>query len=586
MEKLQEPIATSSSSSPSPHSSSFASLGAYGRALAETHRRLGRRAASVTTTYEEMSRVRARSGADMARSLRWPDLVGFGLGGMVGAGVFVATGRAARLYAGPAIVLSYAIAGLCALLSAFCYTEFAVDMPVAGGAFSYLRVTFGEFAAFLTGANLIMEYVFSNAAVARSFTAYLGTAIGVDTAAKWRITIIGLPKGFNQIDLLAVAVIVLISMCICYSTKESSVLNMVLTAIHIAFILFIIVMGFWRGDVRNLTHPANPAESRGGFLPYGVAGVFNGAAMVYLSYIGYDAVSTMAEEVRKPARDIPIGVSGSVALVALLYCLMAVSMSMLVPYDATEEETITKWTCNSSSDRQGVTVLGCVQGIGRLGMGVERDRGGGELRDPHVAPRLHAGPGALPLRHRTVQRRSCLACPGPPQDVHSRQRLRLPRSLYGGDRPPHRPRRPPQSRVHRHAFRFLHGEQRGGVPALRDGGLDQPLADHILPARLLLRLAHHHSDLAIRSCWVGQGGAARRLHRGGRRRAPGIQLPGATGSEAGALGRATDAVGTRRLRVPQRVLVGLARRAVVRAVRVLFGVRRTRLCLLQRARQL
>ncbi|XP_009416875.3 cationic amino acid transporter 7, chloroplastic [Musa acuminata AAA Group] len=339
MEKLQEPIATSSSSSPSPHSSSFASLGAYGRALAETHRRLGRRAASVTTTYEEMSRVRARSGADMARSLRWPDLVGFGLGGMVGAGVFVATGRAARLYAGPAIVLSYAIAGLCALLSAFCYTEFAVDMPVAGGAFSYLRVTFGEFAAFLTGANLIMEYVFSNAAVARSFTAYLGTAIGVDTAAKWRITIIGLPKGFNQIDLLAVAVIVLISMCICYSTKESSVLNMVLTAIHIAFILFIIVMGFWRGDVRNLTHPANPAESRGGFLPYGVAGVFNGAAMVYLSYIGYDAVSTMAEEVRKPARDIPIGVSGSVALVALLYCLMAVSMSMLVPYDAIDKES-------------------------------------------------------------------------------------------------------------------------------------------------------------------------------------------------------------------------------------------------------
>lgn len=92
--------------------------------------------------------------------------------------------------------------------------------------------------------------------------------------------------------------------------------------------------------------------------------------------------------------------------------------------------------------------------------------------------------------------------------------------------------------------------------------------------------------MAIRSCWAGQGGAARRLHRSGRRRAPGVQLPGATGSEAGALGRAADAVGTRRLRVPQRVLVGLARRAVVRAVRVLFGVRGTRLCLLQRARQL
>ncbi|KAG6527009.1 cationic amino acid transporter 6, chloroplastic-like [Zingiber officinale] len=339
MEKMQSLTADDSSFSPSPTPSSFASLRAYWRALAETPRRLRRRAGSVTTTSEEMSRVRARSGTEMNRCLRWPDLVGLGIGGMIGAGVFVATGRAARLYAGPAIVLSYAIAGLCALLSAFCYTEFAVDMPVAGGAFTYLRVTFGEFAAFLTGANLIMEYVFSNAAVARSLTAYLGTAIGVDTTAKWRFTVAVLPSGFNQFDLLAVAVIVLITVCICCSTKDSSVLNMILTAIHIAFILFVIVVGFWLGDVRNLTHPAKPAESPGGFLPYGVAGVFNGAAMVYLSYIGYDAVSTMAEEVRCPERDIPVGVSGSVAVVTVLYCLMAASMAMLVPYDAINTES-------------------------------------------------------------------------------------------------------------------------------------------------------------------------------------------------------------------------------------------------------
>uniref|UniRef100_A0A0E0MCM1 Cationic amino acid transporter C-terminal domain-containing protein n=1 Tax=Oryza punctata TaxID=4537 RepID=A0A0E0MCM1_ORYPU len=287
---------------------SFSSLRAYGRALA-------RRACAATSPGEEMSRVRARSGAHMARKLRWHDLVGLGLGGMVGAGVFVTTGRATRLYAGPGVVVSYAIAGLCALLSAFCYTEFAVDMPVAGGAFSYLRVTFGELAAFLTGANLIMEYVFSNAAVARSFTAYLGTAVGVDAPSKWRIAVPGLPKGFNEVDLVAVGVILLISVCICYSTKESSVVNMVLTAVHVVFILFIIVMGFWRGDTRNLARPADPAHNPGGFFPHGVAGVFNGAAMVYLSYIGYDAVSTMAEEVERPSRDIPVGVSGSVVLI-------------------------------------------------------------------------------------------------------------------------------------------------------------------------------------------------------------------------------------------------------------------------------
>ncbi|KAK8957433.1 hypothetical protein KSP39_PZI001585 [Platanthera zijinensis] len=324
--------------SPAP-SPSFTSLRAYGLALAQTHRRFGRRAASVTTACEEMSRVRARSGSDMAATLRWTDLVGLGIGGMLGAGVFVSTGRAARDFAGPAVVLSYAIAGLCALLSAFCYTEFAVDLPLAGGAFSYLRVTFGEFAAFLTGANLLMEYVFSNAAVARSLTAYLGAAIGVETEEKWRITVSALPHGFNKLDPLAVFVILGLTLCICYSTKNSSKLNMALTAAHVVFLLFIIVMGFWRGEWKNFTRPARPGEHAGGFSPYGIGGVFNGAAAVYLSYIGYDAVSTMAEEVSNPARDIPMGVSGSVAVVTLLYCLMAASMAMLVPYDAIEVES-------------------------------------------------------------------------------------------------------------------------------------------------------------------------------------------------------------------------------------------------------
>ncbi|KAJ6325673.1 hypothetical protein OIU76_012704 [Salix suchowensis] len=311
--------------------SSFSSLNSYLQALSQTPARLARRAGSVSTSYEEMSRVKARSGSDMKRTLRWYDLVGFGIGGMVGAGVFVTTGRASRVCAGPSVIISYAIAGLCALLSAFCYTEFAVDMPVAGGAFSYLRVTFGEFAAFLTGANLVMDYVLSNAAVARSFTAYLGSAIGISTS-KWRLVVRGLPDGFNEIDVFAVLVVLVITLIICYSTRESSLVNMVLTALHILFIGFVILMGFWKGDWKNFTEPANP-ENPSGFFPFGAPGVFNGAAMVYLSYIGYDAVSTLAEEVHNPVKNIPIGVSGSVIIVTVLYCLMAASMSMLLPYD-------------------------------------------------------------------------------------------------------------------------------------------------------------------------------------------------------------------------------------------------------------
>ncbi|ONK77560.1 uncharacterized protein A4U43_C02F7860 [Asparagus officinalis] len=320
-----------------------------------------------------MSRVRARSGPDMAKTLTWVDLVGFGIGGHGGPGL-PHSERAARDFAGPAVVVSYAIAGLCALLSAFCYTEFAVDMPVAGGAFSYLRVTFGEFAAFITGANLIMDYVFSNAAVARGFTAVSRTAIAIDTLSKWRFTSSRpSPAGFNQIDLsprrrcrrlrlhlLQVATSVVIS------TKESSLLNMVLTALHIAFILFIILMGFWRGDVSNFTHPADPTRNPGGFLPYGASGVFYGAATVYLSYIGYDAVSTMAEEVKNPTRDIPIGVSGSVVIVTVLYCLMAASMSMLVPYDAIDVNSPFSAAFKSSNWAWASNVIGVGASFGIL----------------------------------------------------------------------------------------------------------------------------------------------------------------------------------------------------------------------------
>lgn len=211
MEEQESGIAQEEKAQPS----SFSSIGVYRKSLMQTHRRFRRRALSVTTTYEEMSRVRARSGSDMKRSLRWYDLVGLGLGGMVGAGIFVASGVGAEK-AGPAVILSYAIAGLCALLSAFCYTEFAVDMPVAGGAFSYIRVTFGELAAVVTGANLVMEYVVSNAAVSRSFTMYLGSAIGINTTEAWRIPVAWLPEGFNQIDFLAVGLVLVISLIICH----------------------------------------------------------------------------------------------------------------------------------------------------------------------------------------------------------------------------------------------------------------------------------------------------------------------------------------------------------------------------------
>ncbi|OMP07499.1 Amino acid/polyamine transporter I [Corchorus olitorius] len=269
----------------------------YLQSLSQTPHRLRKRMLATWTPDQELNQVRLRSGADMKRKLRWYDLVALGIGGMLGVGVFVTTGPVARNNSGPSVFISYIIAGISALLSSLCYTEFSVQIPVAGGAFSYLRVTFGEFVGYFAGANILMEYVLSNAAVARSFTEYLCSAFGVNDPNSWRIEVHGLLKGYNNLDFTAVALVLLLTLCLCHS-----------------------------GSVENLVKP-------GGLAPNGIRGVLDGAAIVYFSYIGYDSVSTLAEEIQNPPVSLPVGIVGSVLIVSALYCLMALALCMMVPYN-------------------------------------------------------------------------------------------------------------------------------------------------------------------------------------------------------------------------------------------------------------
>ncbi|WOL09566.1 cationic amino acid transporter 6, chloroplastic-like [Canna indica] len=294
-------------------------------AFSQTPCRLRRRMFATWTPDQELNQIRQRSGADMKRKLEWYDLVALGVAGMLGAGVFVTTGHATQT-AGPSVFISYIIAGISALLSSMCYTEFSVEIPVAGGAFSYLRVTFGEFVGYFGGANILMEYVLSNAAVARTFTEYLSHAFGVDDSRLWRVEVDWLSKNYNALDFPAVALILLITLCLCHSTKESSILNIVMTVFHVIFFGFVIVACFWNGHTKNLTHPR-------GLAPYGARGVLDGAAIVYVSYIGYDTVSTMAEEIRNPSKSLPVGIAGSVLIVSTLYCLMALALCSMIPYN-------------------------------------------------------------------------------------------------------------------------------------------------------------------------------------------------------------------------------------------------------------
>lgn len=297
----------------------------YLHSLSQTPHRLRKRMLATWTPDQELNQIRLRSGADMKRKLKWFELVALGVGGMLGVGVFVTTGQVARENSGPAVFISYIIAGISALLSSLCYTEFAVQIPVAGGAFSYLRVTFGEFVGYFAGANILMEYVLSNAAVARAFTEYLCSAFGYDDKNCWRLKVDGLVKGYNNLDFLAVALILLLTICLCRSTKESSILNSIMTIFHVIFFGLIIIAGFYYGSSTNLVKPE-------GLAPRGVIGILDGAAVVYFSYIGYDSVSTMAEEIQNPSVSLPVGIVGSVLIVSAFYCLMALSLCMMIPY--------------------------------------------------------------------------------------------------------------------------------------------------------------------------------------------------------------------------------------------------------------
>ncbi|KAI4315196.1 hypothetical protein L6164_028031 [Bauhinia variegata] len=310
---------------------SFTILSSYFRSLSQTPQRLRKRMLATWTPDQELNQVRQRSGADMKRKLKWYDLVALGVAGMLGVGVFVTTGPVALNHSGPAVFISYIIAGISAFLSSLCYTEFSVQVPIAGGAFSYLRLTFGEFVGYFAGANILLEYVLSNAAVARSFTEYLSFAFGENDPNAWRVEVHGLPNDYKMLDFPAVGVILLLTLCLCHSTKESSILNLIMTVFHLVFFGFITVAGFYNGSGKNLVSPK-------GLAPHGIRGVLDGAAIVYFSYIGYDSASTMAEEIQNPSKSLPIGIVGSVLITTVLYCLMALSLCVMVPYDKISEK--------------------------------------------------------------------------------------------------------------------------------------------------------------------------------------------------------------------------------------------------------
>ncbi|KAH7661169.1 Amino acid/polyamine transporter I protein [Dioscorea alata] len=300
---------------------SFKSWETYGKALGETVMRLRDRLTSRSLEQTELTEVRARSGHEMKRNLSWWDLIWFGIGAVIGAGIFVLTGQEAQTEAGPAVVLSFVVSGISAMLSVFCYTEFAVEIPVAGGSFAYLRVELGDFMAFIAAGNILLEYVIGGAAVARSWTSYFATLLNHEPN-DFRIHATSLAKDYSRLDPIAVAVITIICAVAVISTKATSRFNYIASIVHVLIIVFIVVAGLTKAKVDNLTP----------FTPFGARGIFSASAVLFFAYVGFDAVSTMAEETKNPAKDIPIGLVGAMSITTLAYCLLALTLCLMQPY--------------------------------------------------------------------------------------------------------------------------------------------------------------------------------------------------------------------------------------------------------------
>ncbi|KAJ6347163.1 hypothetical protein OIU76_003789 [Salix suchowensis] len=299
---------------------SFQSWGNYRSALSQTCFRFKDRLISRSDDVSEIGELRKQSENEMKRCLTWWDLTWFGFGSVVGAGIFVLTGQEAHEHAGPAIVLSYVASGVSAMLSVFCYTEFAVEVPVAGGSFAYLRIELGDFVAFITAGNILLESIAGSAAVARAWTSYFTNLLNRPSNSLRIHT--NLAEGFNLLDPIAVGVLVIAATIAIISTRKTSLINWIATALNTAVILFVIIAGFAHANPSNLKP----------FLPFGAKGVFQAAAIVYFAYGGFDNIATMAEETKNPSRDIPIGLLGSMSIITVIYCLMALTLSMMQKY--------------------------------------------------------------------------------------------------------------------------------------------------------------------------------------------------------------------------------------------------------------
>jgi basic amino acid/polyamine antiporter, APA family len=257
----------------------------------------------------------------LKRALGALDLTLLGIGAIVGAGIFVMTGVGAS-YAGPGIIMSFVVAGFACAMAALCYAEFAAMIPVAGSAYSYSYATMGELVAWIIGWDLVLEYAVGSAAVAVGWSGYLNVILnGVGIHLPYALTRAPVAGSLWQMDLPALLIVLIITRVLYIGISESARLNSIIVGIKLFVIGVVILVGMFYVRPANW-HP---------FAPFGKGGILKGAAYIFFAYIGFDAVSTAAEEVVEPDRNLPIGILASLFVCTVLYIAVAAVLTGMVP---------------------------------------------------------------------------------------------------------------------------------------------------------------------------------------------------------------------------------------------------------------
>ncbi|MDF2925405.1 MAG: amino acid permease family protein [Paenibacillaceae bacterium] len=259
----------------------------------------------------------------LSKTLGAFDLAMLGVGAIIGTGIFVITGVAAAEHAGPALVLSFVLAGIACVFAALCYSEFASTVPAAGSAYTYSYAAFGELLAWILGWDLILEYGVAASAVAIGWSGYFQSLLnGFGLHLPHALTSAFDPDKGTYFDVPAAVIILLITLLLTRGIRKTARFNTVMVFIKLAVVFLFIAIGVWYVKPGNWTP----------FMPFGFQGVAAGASAIFFAYIGFDSVSTAAEEVKNPQRDMPIGIISSLAICTLLYVVVSLILTGIVPY--------------------------------------------------------------------------------------------------------------------------------------------------------------------------------------------------------------------------------------------------------------